>query len=66
MFLIITFLLDKINVDFITLCGSHFQSIGLTLISYNKRVNAKENIEKRMLLTIPILPLRPFFPNSSS
>jgi hypothetical protein len=36
--LALTFLLDEINVGPINLCGTHFQSVGPTLISPNKRV----------------------------
>lgn len=36
--LTLTLLSGKINVGPTTLCGSHFQSVGPTLISPNKRV----------------------------
>lgn len=41
LFSILTFLLDEINVDPTTLCETHSQSVGLTLITPNKRVDVR-------------------------
>jgi len=49
--LALTLLLGKIIVCPTTICGFHFQSVGPTLISPNKRVSARESAQKRVLLT---------------
>jgi hypothetical protein len=53
--LALTLLLGEINVCPTTLCGFHFQSIGPILISLNKRVNARESVQKRVFLVFLIL-----------
>jgi hypothetical protein len=44
LFLILTLLLNEINVDPKTLCGTHFQSVGSTLILANKKVSLREGV----------------------
>lgn len=50
LFSILTFLLDEINVDPTTLCETHSQSVGLTLITPNKRVDVRVSVEKRVAI----------------
>lgn len=46
----LTFLLGEINVCHTTLYGFRFQSVGSTLMSPNKKVNARKSTQKRVLL----------------
>ena len=55
--LVLTLLLDEINVCLTTLCWFHFQSVGPTLILPNKRVSVRENAQKRASLAFLILKI---------
>lgn len=54
--LALNILLSKINIYLITLCGFHFQSVDPTLISPNKRVNARKSVQKRVLISFLLPP----------
>jgi len=55
----LSFLLGKIIVCPTTICGFHFQSVGPTLISSNKRVSARESAQKRVLLAF-LIQIKPY------
>jgi len=53
----LSLLLDETHVCPAALCGFHFQSVGFTLISPNKRCSVIVSVEKTVLLALLISAL---------